>query len=181
MIYYTADLHLGHLGIISMCQRPFRNLEEMHRTIIQNWNTRITSEDEVYIVGDVAYRCQIPDLETYLKQLPGHKHLIIGNHDRHNIKSEQFRAYFESITNYAEIRDQKNKVILCHYPILEWNGFFRGTYHIYGHIHNSQNMANQIMEQLPHAFNAGMDCNGFMPRTLAELIAEHETISGDKL
>ncbi len=185
MIYYTADLHLGHLGIISMCQRPFRNLEEMHRTIIQNWNTRITPEDEVYIVGDVAYRCQMPDLETYLKQLPGHKHLIIGNHDRHNIKSEQFRAYFESIINYAEIRDQKNKVILCHYPILEWNGFFHGTYHIYGHIHNSRNMANQIMEQLPNAFNAGMDCNGFMPRTLAELIADHEkshqTIPGAEL
>lgn len=177
MIYYTADLHLGHEKIISMCQRPFRDLEEMHQTIIKNWNARITPEDEVYIVGDVAYRCKMPELESYLTQLPGHKHLITGNHDRHNIKSEIFRAYFDSITDYAEIQDGNNKVILFHYPIQEWNGFFHGTYHIYGHIHNSRNMANQIMEQLPKAFNAGVDCNGFTPRTLAELIAEHETES----
>ena len=32
--YYIADLHLGHENVIRFDNRPFANLEEMHRTII---------------------------------------------------------------------------------------------------------------------------------------------------
>lgn len=35
---------------------PFETLEEMHRTIKENWNARISNGDNVYILGDVAMR-----------------------------------------------------------------------------------------------------------------------------
>ena len=29
MIWFTSDLHLGHRAAISMCERPFKNVEEI--------------------------------------------------------------------------------------------------------------------------------------------------------
>ena len=29
MIWFTSDLHLGHRAAISMCGRPFRNVEDI--------------------------------------------------------------------------------------------------------------------------------------------------------
>ena len=48
--------------------------------------------------------------------------------------------------------------------------FFRGAYHLYGHIHNSDNTANKVMSTIPNAFNAGVDLNDFTPQTLSQLI-----------
>ncbi|MDE6707597.1 MAG: hypothetical protein K2K06_06135, partial [Oscillospiraceae bacterium] len=95
-----------------------------------------------------------------------------GNHDRKFLKNEKFQNLFVSVNNYLTIQDENRKVILFHYPILEWDGYFRDTYHIYGHIHNSHNFANQILtqEQFKNAFNAGVDVNDFMPKTLTEFI-----------
>ncbi|MDE6005440.1 MAG: hydrolase [Oscillospiraceae bacterium] len=171
MIFYTADLHLHHKNIICMCNRPFENLEIMHQVISENWNQVVTEHDDVYIIGDVCLKFN-EETELYIKNLHGKKHLIIGNHDRGFLKRERFRNLFESIDNYLSIQDENRKVILFHYPILEWDGYFRDTYHVYGHIHNSNNFANQILtqENFENAFNAGVDVNNFMPKTLTELI-----------
>ncbi len=56
MVYFTADLHLGHNSIIQSCNRPFSSVEEMDETIIGNWNSRVSDVDEVYVLGDVAYK-----------------------------------------------------------------------------------------------------------------------------
>jgi calcineurin-like phosphoesterase family protein len=51
MIYFTADLHLGHANIIRHCDRPFANAAEMDDALIANWNRRVRSSDSVYILG----------------------------------------------------------------------------------------------------------------------------------
>jgi len=178
MIYYTADLHLNHKNILHMCRRPFDNLQEMHRTIKQYWNAAVQDNDEVYIIGDV---CMSFNGETadYLRSLHGKKHLIIGNHDKKHLKTEKFRELFETIDHYLTIGDEGRKVVLFHYPILEWDGYFKGWYHIYGHIHNNDaNFANQLLKQEPfrNAFNAGMDLNDFTPRTLSQMITVRNMI-----
>lgn len=174
MIFYTADLHMGHQNILKLSNRPFATIEEMHRVLVENWNAVVQENDEVYIVGDVIFRSN-DHPEQYLKQMKGIKHLIVGNHDRQNLKKETFTNWFASIQEYLCIEDEGRKVVLFHYPILEWDGYFRGSYHIYGHIHNSDgNYANQIMGQVKNAFNAGVDVNDFTPQTLSQLISRNE-------
>ena len=80
MIYYTAYLHLGHENIIKMCDRPFLSIEEMNAALIDNWNSVVSNDDTVYILGDFIYRSSISG-KVYLRQMKGKKHLIIGNHD----------------------------------------------------------------------------------------------------
>ena len=97
---------------------------------------------DVYVVGDVLFKLKT-DSPLYLDRMNGTKHLITGNHDRRNLKKERFVSLFATIDDYLLLDDEGRKVVLSHYPIVEWDGYFRGSYHIYGHIHNSNNFANQ--------------------------------------
>ena len=75
MNYYISDLHLGHSNILRLSNRPFKNIDEMDKKIIENWNSVVTNNDDVYILGDVIYK-SINDPEGYLKQLKGKMHII---------------------------------------------------------------------------------------------------------
>lgn len=166
-IYYIADLHLGHANIIRHSNRPFSSVEDMDKTLIDNWNSVVTPEDHVYILGDLMFKTDNP--EDYLKQLKGHLHLIKGNHDKF-IKDRKYQKYFDSIDDYLRIQDGNSQVILFHYPIAEWDGFYRNTIHLFGHIHNNENDACKIMKKIPNCYNVGADLIGFTPRTLKEII-----------
>lgn len=115
MIYYISDLHFGHLRCIKMDKRPFSSIEEMDRILIENWNNKVNEEDDVYILGDFSYKSKIDPVE-YLKQLKGHKHLIVGNHDLKLIKNQEACHHFETIDYYLQIEDQKELSIfvICH-------------------------------------------------------------------
>lgn len=51
MIYFTSDQHLGHPAIISMQKRPFRDVGDMNRTIINNFNSMVHKDDTVSLNG----------------------------------------------------------------------------------------------------------------------------------
>ena len=171
MIFYIADLHLNHTNIMKHCNRPFKDVQEMNKTIIENWNNKVKTNDKVYILGDVCFvkRNENPkEIIKLLKELNGEKHLILGNHDNSILYDKEFKELFKSIKMYDKITDGDSKVVLFHYPIEEWDGFFRGTYHIHGHTHNS----NNIMK-INNRFNAGVDIHNYTPVTLKEMIEKN--------
>ena len=167
-ILYTADLHLGHSNIIRFCNRPFSDIGEMNKTLIDNWNARVREKDHVYIVGDLAYR-SARSVTGYLEQMRGIKHLIIGNHERSWMKQVNLSQYFASIETMQEIRDNGRRVVLCHYPLATWPG--KNSYMVYGHIHNNKNGSYwPQIRSMERVLNAGVEINGYQPVTLDELI-----------
>ena len=54
------------------------------------------------------------------------------------LKAEAVRARLEDTAEYREILDKGRHMVLCHYPILMWNGQHRGSILLYGHVHNSE-------------------------------------------
>lgn len=170
MIYFISDLHLGHKSVISMCNRPFKDVEEMNEAFISAWNKRVHKSDTVYIIGDFAYRSEIPP-EEYLRRLKGNKYLIIGNHDRSWINNVNLSDYFIGCSSYEVINTGKGKATLCHFPMLA----FEGRYLIHGHMHNNTDRPYwRYLKTMSNAFNAGVDINGFMPVTFEELVANNE-------
>ena len=136
MIYFTADTHFFHANIINLCQRPFSNVDQMNQKIINNWNTLISDKDEIYILGDFIHKGNGMDAENLIKNLNGKKYLIEGNHDNFLDDMNFNKSNFEWVKNYHVLNYQKIKLVLFHYPIFEWEGYFGDTIHLYGHVHN---------------------------------------------
>ena len=170
MIYFTADLHFYHDKVIKFADRPFQNIEQMNKTLIKNWNSKIKSNDEIYILGDFTMKGHALAQEI-LYQLKGRKHLIKGNHDGF-INSPHFENYlFESISDYKEINYMNTQFILFHYPILEWDSFFRGSIHLHGHQHNHADYNLQNLQNGIRRYDVGVDANNMSPVSADEIIA----------
>ena len=67
MKYFISDTHFGHSNVIQFDGRPFKDADEMDRTMIKNWNRAIGHKDEVYVLGDMFWRNS-----TALTILPKH-------------------------------------------------------------------------------------------------------------
>lgn len=179
MNYYISDLHFGHKNAINFDERPFENVNEMAKVIIDGWNRKVSKNDNVYILGDFSYKDE-KSPEWYLKQLSGHKHLIIGNHDTLLLQNEKAMRYFESVDKIKYIADElagnNVHISLCHFPILEWDRKRHGSYHIYGHIHAHDYETSKIMYEFGdgRALNAGCMINHYVPCSLRELITNNE-------
>ena len=117
MILYTADLHFGHRSVIDFDHRPFSDVEEMDGALIKLWNERVSEKDHVYIIGDFAYRNEKGE-EWYLRQLKGHKHLIIGNHEKRMLNNPAAMHYFESVDKMLHVTDNGTQICLC--PVIRW-------------------------------------------------------------
>ena len=172
---YISDLHIGHGNVLKFDQRPFFTLDEMHETIIKNWNSVVNKNDDVYILGDFAWKNDV-GLEV-LKHLKGNKFLILGNHDRLNADMEK---QFVWVKEMETIKDGENHVVLCHYPLAHWRNADYGYIHLYGHIHAGRDSrpfeyykTEMRKRDMPYrCYNVGcmMPYMNYTPRTLDEII-----------
>ena len=178
MNFYIADTHFGHNNAIKYDNRPFKSVEEMDDAMIQLWNETVKDDDTVYILGDFSWYKE-DKTASILQKLKGYKILIKGNHDR---VSPKVARCFSRVCDYAEVKDGNERVILSHYPIMFWNGMFRDTVHLYGHVHNTiqyeycLNIGRELrnLQNIPmRMFNVGcmMEYMNYIPRTLYEILS----------
>lgn len=175
---YISDLHLGHKNVIRFDGRPFENVDEMDHQMIEMWNMRVSDDDNIYILGDFWFRGSNGPV-WYLKKLKGKKHLVLGNHDDKLVKYQGALEYFESVDKMMIVDDNGRTVHLSHFPICEWHGYYRDSYHLYGHIHNRLNSTCLIMRHRKNAYNAGCMINNYMPCTLDEIIANNKRFEAE--
>jgi calcineurin-like phosphoesterase family protein len=82
-IWFTSDIHFGHRNILAYCpNRPFSTIEEHDAAIINEWRSKIAPADEVYFLGDLTLDSDPERCLALLEKLPGHVHVVTGNHDR---------------------------------------------------------------------------------------------------
>lgn len=145
MRYYIADPHFFHGALnTKMDRRGFESVEAMNEYMLRQWNRKVRKNDEVVILGDLSWG-KAEETNELLEQLNGRLYLIQGNHDRF-LKNKDYNAgRFVWIKPYEELQDNKRKVILCHYPIMCYNGQYRvdengnpKVYMLYGHVHDTQ-------------------------------------------
>lgn len=173
-ILFFADLHLGHDKCMKVFdKRPFKTIDEQDKEIIKRWNNKVSKDDTVYIVGDISW---YNDERTanILKQLNGKIILIKGNHDKIGPNTRQ---YLSAILDYKELEVNGKKVILSHYPILFYNGQYRGAVMLYGHVHNNKDadICREFIKILNEkgipclAYNIGCMFLNYEPCTLEEI------------
>lgn len=156
--FFTSDHHFYHENILEYSRRPFASLEEMHESLIENWNRVVKRGDLVYYLGDFSMTWKKPDqdkVEKILARLNGSKHLIRGNHDRDPCINAKGWSW---VGDYKRAVVQKQRIIMFHYCIRSWHGIHRGSWHLYGHSHGSlrDNGGGKCMD-------VGVDCNDYTP------------------
>jgi len=168
MNFYTADPHFFHENILKFCKRPFGSVGEMNRKILHNYQSTVSDDDDLWILGDVAvvHVDAAPELSAILASIPGRKHLVAGNHDKAWIKS---LPVWTSVHGIVEIKDSGHRVTLCHYPMLTFAGARHGAIQLFGHVHgNWPGSRNSV--------NVGVDCWNFQPVTLKQVMERAETL-----
>lgn len=123
----------------------------MDETILDNINSLVQPNDELFHLGDFSFR--FPEL--YLDRIKCKNiHLILGNHDK---LSKVEKEMFASWTTLREIKYRGNTFVLCHYAMRVWNKSHHGSFHLYGHSHGS------LPDPGNKSFDCGVDCWGFKP------------------
>jgi calcineurin-like phosphoesterase family protein len=151
MIYFTADLHLGHSSIIKHCSRPFLSVAEMDAAIVEAINETVLAKDTLWVLGDFAFRGRDPS--HYREQIKCRNvHLILGNHDR---RTKCMKAGFSSVSDVAEISVGKQRIWLSHYAHRSWPASHRGAWHLYGHSHGKLDADDKSREI--DALDVGVD------------------------
>lgn len=173
-IFYISDYHFYHELTIKRSRQEFIDVQEMNESIIERHNKKVSEDDVVYILGDILV-CPEENLDEAMKntvgRLKGRLHLIVGNHDYKYLEKSGFRKYFKSISEAKLIRDKKRWVQLSHYPLILWYKKNKGSYHVFGHMHNEQvTKEYNILKNEKNALNACVEINNFEPCELEELI-----------
>lgn len=147
--------------------RPFKTIEEHDNALIKNWNKKVSNDDTIYVLGDIFWNYNSEQIKEILSQLNGEKHLILGNHDRvsHNEKSN----CWEEITLYKKILIDNYTVILFHYPIADFEGMYRKSIHLYGHVHNNKSLIDNLDRKSFYYYNVSVDVNDFKPVSFDEI------------
>ena len=157
-IWYTSDTHFGHKNILKYCKRPFRDVQEHDEMLITYWNQTVAPEDYVYHLGDFQFNS---DAERYLPRLNGNKILIRGNHDFQHPKIMESQ-HWKSVHDVLEIRDDKTKIVLCHYAMRVWPNGHRGSLMLYGHSHGRLSGNTQ-------SYDVGVDAWNYRPVSLKDI------------
>lgn len=188
--WYTSDQHFDHQNIIAFCNRPFKNVEEMNVELIARWNSVVSDDDEVYVLGDFAMGHRAVSV-PYAQLLKGKKILVPGNHDnvwngRSETQQKRWRsvytqAGFSIVDGTVDIIVGKQWALASHFPyndIPRHEGKFdTGLWHptddgstwlLHGHVHQAWKVDNDGRQ-----INVGVDVWDYYPvheDTIAEIM-----------
>lgn len=172
--HFIADTHFGHKNVIRHCYRPFRDVIEMEKHMVNEWNAVVARQDRVFVLGDFSF---YDDYETQnlLKRLNGQKFLVKGNHD--SMRMLKKTTGFHKIGHYEEQNFELDsgdviRVCMSHFPFLSWHQMHRGAYHFHGHSHGNLMLPPQL--QNARIFDVGVD-------NLVKVFGEYAPVSLERL
>lgn len=174
-IFFTSDTHFGHKGLLHFNKRPFKDEVEMDLALINNWNNIVPPDGTVFLLGDIGEITDERLLEIF-EQLNGSKILLRGNHDT-VYKEDTLQKVFTEVHDILEIKvhdtlsSQYQKIILCHYPMFDWNNFHEGSWQLFGHLHTREIPEFKTLKTKLFAqqYDVGVDGNGFRPVSFYEI------------
>lgn len=163
--FFSSDLHFGHKNIIEYCKRPVKDVAHMNEVLVQNWNAVVKPGDQVYILGDFCLGSEELAVSS-LQRLNGQKFLIWGNHDKRLRKVPSFTGQFTWCRELDKIEVEGQKIVLCHYALLVWDGSHKGNWMLHGHSHGT-------LPDDPNALrlDVGVDASwtGFAPVSMSQI------------
>lgn len=188
--FFTSDLHIGHTNSLKFDNRPFKDLQDMHRVLVNNYNSCVSENDICYFLGDVGVTNNTT-LNSIVSKLNGTKVLILGNHDK-GVNS-MYSVGFDAVLYSATLYIANERVTMSHCPLPgipreittgmrgatlgeNWHGESRhkqysvpneGQFHLHGHIHSPNNGKSQKI--LDKQYDVGVPANNYRPVSISTI------------
>jgi calcineurin-like phosphoesterase family protein len=188
-VHFTSDLHLGHEKVADL--RGFASTEEHDAALLERWKERVAPADVVWVLGDLCAGGALATARalTALREWPGRKRLVLGNHDRaHPMYRDAHRwapAYasvFEWVTPAARTKVQGVEVLLSHFPYerdrgetrhAQWRLRDEGLPLLHGHTHGTERLTVTPPWRADRVeVHVGVDAWGLAPVSDAVVAAE---------
>lgn len=173
-IFVTSDWHFNHSKEFIYKARGFQTVEEMNAEIVKRYNEVVTSEDDVYVLGDLCMSANLEGNKKLIESLNGKLHVLLGNHDTDNrIKMYKTCSNVVEICGYATVlKYGKYRFYLSHYPTLVSNTddgklLKTCTLGLCGHTHATDPFADWDKGRI---FHCEMDTNNCYPWNLDDII-----------
>jgi calcineurin-like phosphoesterase family protein len=177
--WFTGDYHFGHKNVLTLCNRPYENIEDMAEDIIGKHNAVVGMNDTVYDHGDFAFRCPAEVAAAYMNRLNGKRVQLFGNHDK-SLRQALNRGLLDGLLNSGRLKVigpandssiqaayyvtiKGHKLVLSHYAQRSWASSFHGTIHLFGHSHGN-------LSDFGRSFDIGVDPNNFKPVSFDEVL-----------
>lgn len=171
----TSDLHFNHASIIKYCPKRGNSVDEMNETIIRNFNSVVSPEDETIFVGDIAMGI-VANAIPLIRCLNGKKVLVLGNHDKtlkKLLRLQENSDIFIHVSHQYELTvkvdEIKTQIVFSHFPYSEWAGNDRGTIHLHGHLHRE---GDERFITPYRQMDVGIDGGNMFPYDIDNLVRE---------
>lgn len=162
--WLIADTHLGHDNIIKYCDRPANH----DFVIVDNWRTMVHPGQLILHLGDVTvwFGMKKKTWESVVKDLPGRKRLILGNHDAGD--TEYYEALGFKVLEPFTTRIGVNRIHFSHEPEMvkseEWD------INIHGHLHNNDHRVLPNGDAAPWRRNISIELTNYRPIQIGDAI-----------
>ena len=169
-LWLISDTHFGHHNMYTFemedgtrVRDKFRDAHEGDAYMCEKWCDLVKPSDHIYHLGDVTME-RSSNAKTWfvnkIRSLPGHKRLILGNHD--HLTMDVYRdAGFEKIKGSHKI----NGLLLSHYPLHPSTLPVWCHSNAHGHIHRNRTPEGRYV-------NMCVEVRGYMPTPIEEVEAE---------
>ena len=185
-LYFTSDLHFGHRNVIRFCNRPFKNEKEMGDKLIENWNSTVTNDDIVFVLGDTFWFNDSRSIKKVLSRLNGETiYILPGNHcdfsAYHRVDDERIVLCDDIVVLWLESEGYPMEgwgrkiyeIWMSHYPMMTWPHRENGALQLFGHIHSKPDKREGVDQDLPLHWNqcdVGCDYWAYKPVKFETLI-----------
>lgn len=166
--WVIADLHFGHKNICKFLRddgtklRPWDDVHEMDKDLVNNWNALVNDEDRVYVLGDLSMDRKSIHV---IGECKGRKVLVKGNHDIFKLKD--YAPYFDDIRACVTYTHQ---AILSHIPIHP-GSLDRWNVNIHGHTHSNNVLDKEGVPDKRYVC-VSVEQTGFKPVLLDDILKQ---------
>jgi len=157
MYFFTGDEHIDHKNVIRYCNRPFNDLDEMEKVLVNNHNSVVKANDIVIHAGDLTLgRKEVA--VRYIKQLNGKHVFLKGCHDRW-LSGKALQIWSKMVDSQF--------VVVCHWAMKTWARKHYGSVQLFAHSHG-----NLILtpEEAMCQYDIGVDNNSYTPVSFEQIM-----------
>lgn len=164
-------------GTVRRVRERFLDAAEGDAFMEERWREMVRPEDHIWCLGDLCLERGNHRKDEFIrlfKSLPGHKRLILGNHDHYKV-----HIYAEAGFQKIRASTVLEGLLLTHYPIHPSSISFKILANVHGHTHRASDLPVIVEEsgKTKKWLNVSVERTDYSPIAIEEVRTRLEQLT----